>query len=110
MNKLTFLHVAESRRLRKIVQRSRDKALSHRTNTGLLVLQGKTRVEVAAALQAARSSVNRWLSWYEADGIDDLKSQRTGRPRQLSKAFIIDVLKLLIEHRPIDIGYQRCVS
>ena len=107
MNKITFLHGAETRRLRKIVQRSRNKALSRRANAVLLVLQGKTRVEVAAALQAARSSVNRWLSWYEADGIDGLESQRTGRPQQLPKAFIIDVLKLLIEHRPRDIGYQR---
>ena len=107
MNKITFLHGAETRRLRKIVQRSRDKALSRRANAVLLVLQGKTRVEVAADLQAARSSVNRWLSWYEADGIDGLKSQRTGRPQQLPKAFIIDVLKLLIEHRPRNLGYQR---
>jgi len=100
MNKIVFLHGTETRRLRKIVQRSRDKALSRRANAVLLVLQDKTRVEVAAALQAARSSVNRWYDRLA-------KSQCTGRPQQLPTAFISNVFKLFIEHRPRDIGYPR---
>lgn len=78
MNKITFLQGAETRCLRKIVQRSRDKDLSRRANAVLLVLQGKTRVEIAAALQAARSSVNRWLSWYEASKRGQIKKRVNG--------------------------------
>jgi hypothetical protein len=73
----------------------------------LLVLQGKTRVEVAATLQAVRSSVNHLFSWYGVSGLDGLKCQRTEWPQQIPEAFKISVLKLLIKHRPKNIGYQR---
>lgn len=47
------------------------------------------------------------MTWYEAAGIDGLTNQRTGRPPTQPKALIIDVLKLLVEHKPRDLGYQR---
>jgi transposase len=107
MNKIAFLYGAETRRLKKIIHKTRDKDLCRRATAVLLVLKGKAKAEVARLLQAGRSSVNRWFTWYEAAGIDGLTNQRTGRPPTQPKALIIDVLKLLIEHKPRDLGYQR---
>ncbi|WP_218141371.1 helix-turn-helix domain-containing protein [Rheinheimera pacifica] len=80
MNKIASLHGAETRRLKKIIHKTRDKDLCRRATAVLLVLKGKAKAEVARLLQAGRSSVNRWITWYEAAGIDGFTNQRTGRP------------------------------
>ena len=107
MNKIAFLHGAETRRLKKIIHKTRDKDLCRRATAVLLVLKGKAKSEVARLLQAGRSSVIRWVKWYESAGIDGLISKRTGRPPVQPKGLLIDVLKLLIERKPRDLGYQR---
>lgn len=80
MNKIAFLYGAETRRLKKIIHKTRDKDLCRRVTAVLLVLKGKAKSEVARLLQAGRSSVIRWVRWYESAGIDGLLSKRTGRP------------------------------
>lgn len=107
MNKIAFLCGTETRRLKKIIHRTRNKDLCRRAAAVLLVLKGKIKAEVARLLQAGRSSVNRGFTWYEAAGIDGLTNQRTGRPPTQPKALIIKVLKLLVEHKHRDLGYQR---
>ena len=96
MNKIAFLYGAETRRLKKIVHKTRDKDLCRRANAVLLVLKGETKSQVARVLQAGRSSVNRWVTWYEAAGIDGLKTKGAGRPPSQPKGFICGVLKLLV--------------
>lgn len=107
MNKIAFLYGAETRRLKKIIHKTRNKDPCRRATAVLLVLKGKTKAEVARLLQAGRSTVNRWMTWYEAAGIDSLTNQRTGRPPTQPKALINGLLKLLIEHKPRVFGYQR---
>ncbi|MAB17876.1 MULTISPECIES: IS630 family transposase [unclassified Arsukibacterium] len=107
MNKIAFLYGAETRRLKKIVHKTRDKDLCRRANAVLLVLKGETKSQVARVLQAGRSSVNRWITWYDAAGIDGLKTKGVGRPASQPKGFICGVLKLLVNHIPRTLGYQR---
>jgi transposase len=107
MNKITFFHGAETRRLKKVIHKTRDKDLCRRANAVLLVLKGATKSEVARVLQAGRSSVNRWLTWYEVAGVDGLKTKGVGRPVRQPKAFICKVLRLLLEQTPRTLGYQR---
>lgn len=107
MNKITFFHGAETRRLKKVIHKTRDKDLCRRANAVLLVLKGTTKSAVARVLQVGRSSVNRWLAWYEVAGVDGLKTKGVGRPVRQPKAFICKVLRLLLEQTPRTLGYQR---
>jgi hypothetical protein len=75
MNKIAFFYGAETSRLRKIMRKTRDKDLCRRANAVLLVFKGKTKSEVARLLQAGRSSVVRWITWYEVSGVDGLKTK-----------------------------------
>lgn len=62
-------------------------------------------IGIASELSVTRGSVNRWLQWYEADGVDGLATgERSGRPPRLS-AVQLDELTTLIENGPIDVGY-----
>ena len=70
MNKIAFFYGAETSRLRKIMRKTRNKDLCRRANAVLLVLKGKIKSEVARLLQAGRSSVGRWITWYEVGGVD----------------------------------------
>jgi hypothetical protein len=52
VNKITFFHGAEARRLKKVIHKTRDKDLCRRANAVLLVLKGTSKSEVARVLQA----------------------------------------------------------
>lgn len=107
MNRITLIDRAEQRRLEKIVQCSKDKRFSRRANAILLVHQGNSRAKVARLLSAARSSINRWCGWYEKDGIDGLKDAPQGRPAVLPGDAIAQLLFVLVEWTPQELGYQR---
>ena len=107
MNKIAFIYGAETRRLRKIMRKTRNKELCRRANAVLLVLKGKTKSEVARLLQAGRSSVDRWSTWYEVGGVDGLKTKGVGRPRRQPKSLICGVLKILLDYTPRTFGFQR---
>lgn len=107
MSRISLIDRPERRRLEKIVQRSKDKRFSRRTNAVLLVHKGHSRTDVAQLLNAARSSVNRWCKWYEEAGIDGLKDAAHGKPAYLPGDVIVQMLFLLVSWSPEDLGYQR---
>jgi len=107
MSRISLIDRPERRRLEKIVQRSKDKRFSRRTNAVLLVHKGHSRTDVAQLLNAARSSVNRWCKWYEEAGIDGLKDAAYGKPAYLPGDVIVQMLFLLVSWSPEDLGYQR---
>lgn len=107
MNKIAFLYGAETRRLKKVVHKTRDKDLCRQANVVLLVLKGETKSQVARVLQAGRSSVNRWVNWYEVAWVDGLKTKGVGWLVSQPKAFICSVLKLLLKYVARTLGYQR---
>ena len=66
---------------RKALRRFLDEARSHndldvwRRARGVLgYLEGRRGVDLAAELDGTRGSVNRWLQWYDALGVEGLIS------------------------------------
>jgi hypothetical protein len=73
----------------------------------LLLAQGKPKTEIAALLQAARSSINRWVYWYLDDGIDGLQADLPSRKVRFEPEFIGKLLRFMVGFRPQEFGYQR---
>ncbi len=84
-----------------------NRPLARRANAVLLLAQGKSKAEIARLLQAARSSVNRWVHWYLADEIDGLQADLPGRKVRFEPEFIGKLLRFMVGFRPQEFGYQR---
>jgi transposase len=77
-----------------------------RAKAVLSYIRGKSVISMAETLDVTRGSINRWLQWYEAEGIDGLRSlPRPGRESKLG----VDQrheLVTLIEAGPQASGYS----
>lgn len=69
-------------------------------------IKGKSVISMAASFDVTRGSINRWLQWYDAEGIDGL---RTGRPKgrapKLSEAQRAELVAL-VEAGPQAAGFS----
>lgn len=73
---------------------------------GNLLLEGKSRAEVARLVGASWNSVNRWQKAIEAGGVDALAAKpHPGRPPRLSRSQQKQVLKIL-ERGPLKSGFR----
>ncbi|WP_148049820.1 helix-turn-helix domain-containing protein, partial [Gallaecimonas pentaromativorans] len=104
---LPLLNATERRELTTRLHRTLDKTLCRRLNAILLLDKGHSVSSVANLLAAGRSSVRRWLDWYQEAGLDGLESLPAGRRRRLPYAHITALLKALTALTPTDFGYQR---
>jgi transposase len=97
------------RRLRGFIrQRAKDGKLDEwrRGRAVLLYIEGRRVVDIADDLDVTRGSVNRWLQWYEAIGLDGLVTAKApGAPPKLSDNQR-DSLIAVIENGPQAAGYQ----
>ena len=66
---LPVLPRAERRRIEKIIHKTKDKEHARRLTAILMLHQGHTILSVHRLTAAARSSIQRWLSWYQECGI-----------------------------------------
>lgn len=107
MNKLPFFTPQALYRLKKIVQWNPNRPLARRANAILLLAKGKSKTEIAELLQAARSSVNRWINWYITGGVDGLQADLPGRKVRFEPEFIGKLLRFMVGFRPQEFGYQR---
>ena len=64
---LPVLSRAERRRIEKIIYKTNDKEHARRLTAILMLHQGQTVSMVHQLTAAARSSIQRWLSWYQDD-------------------------------------------
>jgi transposase len=68
-------------------------------------LGGRTVISIAAELGKTRGSVNRWLQWYDADGVDGLRTGKApGRAYRLDEGQRAELTKI-IEDGPQAAGY-----
>ncbi len=88
------------------MHKTRDKDECRRLNAILLLASGRTVTEVSGLIAAARSSINRWVSWYTECGIEGLESSTRGRSCVLPFQQITSVIKLLLQLSPQELGYQ----
>lgn len=66
---------------------------------------GRRVIELAAELDVDRSTVTRWLQWYEAMGIEGLLTGKSPGPTPKLTPEQYDVLVELIEEGPTAAGY-----
>lgn len=101
------LPCSERRQMHQIIQTTHDKQHACRVMAILLCYEGCTLKKIHQLTGAARSTLGRWLNWYHKGGLEALRSQRPGRPPALPSGHIIQVLQVLIQFSPQDLGYQR---
>jgi transposase len=97
------------RNLRRFIRRSlKDGDLScwRRGRAVLGYIEGRRVVELAAEAGVTRGSVNRWLQWYEAMGVDGLLTETAPGPApRLTEAQRLEVGEL-VDAGPQAAGYS----
>jgi len=95
------------RRLQRLVRRSPTDGSGRRANAILLLLDGVAVSVVAVALQAARSSIYRWVGWFESGSAEGLTVSGGGRPPWTVAESVVELLKRLLSKRPHEFDYNR---
>ena len=97
------------RKLRRFIRKAeeaQDLAEWRRGRAVLGYVEGRRVVEMATELGVNRSSINRWLQWYEAMGIDGLHTDTPPGPVPRLSPEQRAELVTLVEDGPISAGYE----
>lgn len=71
-----------------------------------LYISGSRVVEIAAALDVGRATVNQWLRWYETMGVHGLATwKQPGAPPRLSEEQRAQLIEI-IEKGPLEAGFS----
>jgi transposase len=98
--------------LKKLRRFIRDRKAANDLNAwrrGLAILGyiNKRRViDLAAEYDVTRGSVNRWLQWYEAMGVDGLRTEKPPGPTPKLNAAQREKLGAIVDAGPLAAGYQ----
>lgn len=96
------------KKLRKFIrQQAKDGNLDEwrRGRAVLGYIEGKRVVDLAVELDVTRGSVNRWLQWYEAMGIEGLVTRTPPGPSRKLTDEQRSELTVLVEAGPLAAGY-----
>jgi transposase len=69
-------------------------------------IEGRRVIAIAAELDVTRGSVNRWLQWYEALGVDGLLTGRAPGPAPRLSEKQRAALTSIVEAGPLAAGYR----
>ena len=97
----------ERRRLQQMIQRSREVEEVRRATAILALMEGESIAQVAKRGAAARSTVYRWVGWYQTAGIDGLRVSQRGRSQWTVTDELVDKLLSLLKEAPQALGYLR---
>lgn len=97
----------ERRRLTRMIQRSREVEEVRRATAILSLMDGDSVVAVARRGAAARSTVYRWVGWYQTAGLDGLRASPRGRPQWTVSDELVEKLLSLLKDTPQTLGYLR---
>ena len=87
-----ILQRAARRRLQRIVRKPRDAEQVRRATALLHLEQSGSVLHTAAFVAAARSSVYRWIGWFETDDVEGLRSVTCGCPVAATSLARVEVL------------------
>lgn len=107
MSSVLRLNRWQRKRLIRVVQRSRDAGHARRAQAILCLGEGVNVAETARRIRAARSTVYRWIHWFEAGGEEALFWQAPGREPWTVCERLVELLGQLIEEHPRAWGYLR---
>ena len=96
------------RNLRRFIRqrlKAGDLAGWRRGRAVLGYIEGRRVVELAAEADVSRGSVNRWLQWYEAEGVGGLLSGTAPGPTCKLTPHQQDELAALVDAGPQTVGY-----
>lgn len=92
--------------LRDEAKSSGDLSTWRRAKAILGYIKGKSVISMAETLDVTRGAINRWLQWYEADGVDGLRAlPQPGRAPKLGEAQQQELINL-VEAGPQAAGYS----
>jgi transposase len=94
------------RRLIRAARSRNDLDVWRRGRAVLGYIEGRRVVDLAAELEVTRGSVNRWLQWYEADGVPGLLTEKAPGPSPKLTEEQREQLVVLIEEGPRVAGYS----
>lgn len=97
------------KKLRRFIRRRAKEGRLDEWRRGRAVLgylEGRRVVDVASELDVTRGTVNRWLQWYEAMGIDGLLTGSPPGPLPKLVDTQRSLLAALVEAGPLATGYQ----
>src|SRR5437868_5474091 len=87
-------------------KKSGDLDAWRRGRAALGYIEGRRVVELAAELDVTRGSINRWLQWYEAQGIEGLATRVPPGPSLKLSDEQRAQLTAIIEQGPMAAGYR----
>jgi len=95
------------RQLKSIVRRPLQPEMGRRALAVLRLMDGASVAQVAALVEAARSTIYRWARWYRAGGLEALCGTRRGRRAWTVDERLCTALLGLLERSPQALGYLR---
>ncbi len=98
---------AERRRLQRMVRKPSDAEEGRRALAILRVMDGATVAEVGVLLEAARSSVYRWVSRYRELGLVGLRTGTRGRCHRTVTDELVEQIHQFLTTTPQAYGYLR---
>ncbi|KXB03157.1 hypothetical protein AKJ45_02380 [candidate division MSBL1 archaeon SCGC-AAA261F19] len=107
MSKKKILHRSvDVKELKRIRKEEMDPKVRDRIMAVIMETQGYDRREIADLLGTTRSTVWRWIKWFDKSGVNGLRDeQRSGRPPKLSKRGK-ERLRKDLGKSPRDFGYE----
>lgn len=93
------------RRFTDAAKRRKDLEAWRRGRAVLGYIAGRRVIELAAELDVTRGAINRWLQWYEAQGVKGLVTGKAPGATPRLTDFQRDLLSGLIEIGPQAAGY-----
>jgi transposase len=73
----------------------------------LRLAEGAPVARVAEHVEAARSTIYRWMGWYHLEGEAGLTPSQGGRPQSSVTQEVMDLLQGLAQKKPETLGYLR---
>ena len=92
--------------LRDEAESKGDLATWRRAKAVLGYIKGRSVISLAETLDVTRGAINRWLQWYDIDGVDALRSLPVPGAAPKLNATQQQVLVALIEAGPPSAGYS----
>lgn len=97
--------VRKLRGLRDRAKRAGDLETWRRAHAVLGYIEGTSVIALSAEVDVTRGSINRWLQWYEAAGLEGLKPRKAAGPAPRLSEGQLEELAKMIEDGPIAAGF-----
>ena len=107
MGSVLRLKRRQRKRLIRMVQRGRDAGQVRRAQAMLFLDEGLSVAETARRVKAARSTMYRWIHWFESGGESALRWEHPGRASWTVTDAVAGLIEQVVMEEPSTQGYLR---